>query len=159
MRLLDFTTSWAEFLRLAVFFLFGALMAQSLEAVTIGSVVYALLSLTVVRMVPVALVLTGSGMHRATVGFLGWFGARGMTAIVMGLVFLGTGAHLASERLILHAVGLTALLSIFTHGLTVRPLSDLYVRLTSRLDDDAPENRGSERATGRAPQPPPPPPA
>ena len=44
------------------------------------------LALTVLRMVPVALALAGSGLDRATVFFVGWFGPRGLASVVFGLI-------------------------------------------------------------------------
>ena len=43
--------------------------------------VYAFLSLTMIRMIPVAICLIGSGMDKVTVGFIGWFGPRRSHAV------------------------------------------------------------------------------
>ena len=65
-----------------------------LEAFQPRRVLYAVLSLTLVRMVPVALALAGTGLSRTTVLFMGWFGPRGLASIVLGLVYLEQQAHL-----------------------------------------------------------------
>jgi NhaP-type Na+/H+ or K+/H+ antiporter len=58
---------------------------------------YAILSLTVVRMLPVGVALIGSGMNRATIAFMGWFGPRGLASIVLGLVYLEEPARQAAS--------------------------------------------------------------
>src|SRR4029079_7453202 len=65
------------------FFVFGAVvLGPVLNELDWRSIVYAVASLTVIRMVPVALALGGSGARRPTVGFVGWFGPRGLASIV-----------------------------------------------------------------------------
>lgn len=54
--------------------------------ITWQAVVYAVLSLTVIRMLPVALCLAGSGLDARTVGFIAWFGPRGLASIIFGLL-------------------------------------------------------------------------
>ncbi len=76
-----------ELLSLTVWFVFGAvLLLPSVEHLGAGVVVYAVASLTVVRMVPVALALLGGGADRGTVLFLGWFGPRGLASVVFALL-------------------------------------------------------------------------
>jgi NhaP-type Na+/H+ or K+/H+ antiporter len=86
---------------------------------------YAALSLTVIRMLPVAVALIGTGMSRATVLFMGWFGPRGLASIVLGLVYLehSTGHQEPTVRL---AVIATVLLSILAHGLSAKPGAAWY---------------------------------
>jgi NhaP-type Na+/H+ or K+/H+ antiporter len=87
--------------------------------------VYAVLSLTVIRMVPVALSLIGSGLDQKTVWFIGWFGPRGIASVLYLLLLvlqLGTKGY---ERII-SVITLTILLSIFLHGITAVPFSNLF---------------------------------
>jgi len=87
-------------------------------------VLYAVLSLTLVRMVPVALASIGAGLDRNTVLFVGWFGPRGLASLVfalMALEELGTEADDAVA-----VIGLTVLLSVLAHGLTAAPLATRY---------------------------------
>ena len=72
-------------------------------------------------MAPVALALIGSGLSRASVPFVGWFGPRGLAPIVLGLVFLEQEVHLPGEETIRLVVVATVLLSIFAHGLSPVP--------------------------------------
>jgi len=61
-------------------------------------VLYAILSLTVVRMIPVAVAMIGTRLSAASVLFIGWFGPRGLASIVLGLVFLEEETHLSGGR-------------------------------------------------------------
>ena len=90
---------------------------------------YAVLSLTVIRMVPVALSLIGSGSDRQTVAFIGWFGPRGIATVLYLLIVVGEIGFAGHERL-LAVAALTVLLSVFAHGLTAVPLSRAYGRHT-----------------------------
>ena len=74
---LQFDVGMGSLLSLIVWFVFGAFLVSALDAVTWQSFVFAALALTVVRMVPVALVLLRSGLDPSTVAFIGWFGPRG----------------------------------------------------------------------------------
>ena len=96
-----------------------------------------MLSLTVVRMLPVAVALVGSGLDRATVLFMGWFGPRGLASIVLGLVFLEHTAGAGMHPAILSAVRATVLLSIFAHGVTATPGIAWYARRVGRAVPDA----------------------
>ena len=112
---------WGQLLNFSIFFLFGVLVGQAAPALDAPTLVYALLSLTVVRMLPVAMALVGAGLDRSTVLFMGWFGPRGLASIVLGLVYLEEELRTPGEALIRLAVIATVLLSIFAHGLSARP--------------------------------------
>ena len=88
-------------------------------------VLYALLSLTLVRMVPVVLAMLGSGARPPTVGFLGWFGPRGLASIVFAVILV-EDANLAHESVLLNTIFLTVALSVLLHGLTAAPLAARY---------------------------------
>jgi sodium/hydrogen antiporter len=110
------------------FVLFGAVMlGPALADLTAGACLYALLSLTVVRMVPVALALVGSGARWRTVAFLGWFGPRGLASIVFA-VLLVDEARLDHEPVLLETIFVTIGLSVLLHGLTAAPLAARYAR-------------------------------
>jgi len=117
----DFAEQWGELFNLAVFFLFGILLHKAVGRVEPEFVVYALLSLTLVRMLPVAIALWGSGVDRNTVLFIGWFGPRGLASIVLGLVFLDREINTPGEAIINGAVVVTVLLSVLLHGFSARP--------------------------------------
>ena len=110
------------------FLIFGAvLLGTALKHVSWQAALYAVLSLTIVRMLPVAIAMFGSGARRQTVGFLGWFGPRGLASIVFAVITIQE-AHLAGSNTILLATYLTVGLSVAAHGLTAAPLARRYAR-------------------------------
>src|SRR4051794_38936845 len=110
------------------FVLFGAiLLGPALTELTWPLVLYAVLSLTVVRMLPVAIAMWGSHARRPTLGFVGWFGPRGLASIVFAVIVVGE-SELPHEHLIVLAIYLTVGLSVLAHGLTAAPLAGRYGR-------------------------------
>jgi sodium/hydrogen antiporter len=105
---------------------FGAvLLSPTLGAIDWRIGLYAVSSLTVVRMVPVAIALLGTGARGPTVAFLGWFGPRGLASIVFALIVVEE-AHLPHAGTLLSAVYTTVGLSVLVHGLTAAPLARRY---------------------------------
>ncbi len=137
----EFAEEWGQLLNLAVFFLFGMAAVRDWPQFSAASWIYALLSLTLVRMLPVAIALIGTRLSAASVIFMGWFGPRGLASIVLGLVYLEQETHLPGESTIRFAVKATVLLSIFAHGLSAMPGIGLYARKIASLAADAPEHQ------------------
>ena len=109
------------------FLVFGAvLLGPSLEHLSWRIVLYAVLSLTVVRMVPVALSLLGTHARLATVAFMGWFGPRGLASIVFAVIV--EDAHLPHAAEIVTITYVTVGLSVLAHGVSAAPLVNHYVR-------------------------------
>ena len=108
------------------FVLFGAvLLGPALGDLSWKFVLYAVLSLTVVRMLPVAIAMLGAHARAATLGFVGWFGPRGLASIVFAVIVVEE-SQLPHERLIVVAIYVTVGLSVFAHGLTAAPLASRY---------------------------------
>ena len=108
------------------FVVFGAiLLGPALGELSWELALYAVLSLTVVRMVPVAIAMLDSHVRLPTLGFLAWFGPRGLASIVFAVIVI-EDSQLPHEHLIVLAVYLTVGLSVFAHGLTAAPLADRY---------------------------------
>ena len=141
---IEFTEEWGQILNLSVFFLFGMVAARAWPQLTAAHWAYPALSLTVIRMLPVAVALLGTGLSRATVMFMGWFGPRGLASIVLALVYLEHHAEHPGESTIRLAAIATVMLSIFLHGLTARPGIDLYAKAVAKLAPSAPEREGCE---------------
>ena len=121
------TEQLAELLSSLSFFVFGAaLLGPALQHFAWHDLGYAVLSLTAVRMLPVALALLGSGLRFATVGYVGWFGPRGLASIVLGLVVLEQ--HIPGGPALGNVVALTVGLSVLAHGVTAVPLAGRYAR-------------------------------
>jgi NhaP-type Na+/H+ or K+/H+ antiporter len=94
-------------------------------------VVYAVLSLTIARMVPVWLALRGSGARQPTVAYVGWFGPRGLASIVFAVLVL-EGSELEHIQVGIATITVTVALSVFAHGMTAVPLTNAYVRWFER---------------------------
>jgi NhaP-type Na+/H+ or K+/H+ antiporter len=149
----EFTEDWGQLFNYFVFFLFGTIVAGAAAQFTPPVVLYAVLSLTLVRMLPVALALIGTRLSRATVLFMGWFGPRGLASIVLGLVYLEHEARLPGESTIRLVVMATVLLSIFAHGFTALPGITLYARRVAALDQAAPERQAADEPASGVPRP------
>jgi sodium/hydrogen antiporter len=110
------------------FVLFGAvLLGPALAELSWRIVVYAVLSLTLSRMIPVAVAMLGSGARPATVAFLGWFGPRGLASIVFAVIVLEE-SQLPHERVLVLTTYVTVGLSVLAHGVSAAPLADRYAR-------------------------------
>ncbi len=87
---------------------------------------YAVLSLTVIRMLPVAAALLGSHARARTVAFLGWFGPRGLASIVFAVIILEETQGVPATNTVLAVIVATVALSVYAHGLTAAPLTARY---------------------------------
>jgi sodium/hydrogen antiporter len=106
---------------------FGALAVGVLAPhLTWQIAAYAALSLTLIRMVPVAIAMLGTRAKLPTVAFIGWFGPRGLASIVFALIALQEG--IPGRQMLFATVMLTILLSVFLHGLSSAPLVAAYSR-------------------------------
>ena len=146
---------------------FGALaLTLVMPYLTWQVLLYAALSLTLVRMIPVAIAFAGQGVKRPTVAFIGWFGPRGLASLVFALLALERGVP--EGEVVLTTVIVTVALSVILHGLTSVPLVAVYHRWYAahsaqhpaaeeavparmsrprrRLADRAPPDRGGESA-------------
>jgi sodium/hydrogen antiporter len=113
----------------ATFIVFGAVLLEpSLDHVTWAVAGYAVLSLTAVRMIPVAIAMAGTGARRPTVAFLGWFGPRGLASIVFAVLLVEAEGQLPNEGVLLTTIFFTIGLSVLLHGLTAAPLARRYAR-------------------------------
>ena len=130
--LIDFSETEGQLLNLGVFFLLGIVVLPLLFNITWQILLYAILSLTVIRMLPVAISLIGTKLGRDTVLFIGWFGPRGLASIVLALLALDELKVFPGDTTFITVVFVTVLLSVFAHGLTASPLSNLYARRISR---------------------------
>jgi NhaP-type Na+/H+ or K+/H+ antiporter len=129
---LHFTEEVGTLLSLLVWFAFGAVMlVAGFEDADWRDVVFALLALTVLRMIPVGVALAGCGLDRATVAFVGWFGPRGLASVVFGLIAVDALAP-APSRVVLAAVTVTVAFSVLLHGVTASPLADRYGAAVAR---------------------------
>ncbi|MDH4057674.1 MAG: cation:proton antiporter [Cyclobacteriaceae bacterium] len=125
-RIREFGEAQSQIMVLFIFLLFGMILIPlSFPYRDWSALVYAPLSLTVIRMIPVALSLIRSGLDQKTVWFIGWFGPRGIASILyvlMAVILLGTEGYEG----IISVITLTVLWSIFLHGFTAVPFSKIF---------------------------------
>ena len=137
----EFAENVGLFASFLVWTLFGAFVAGPLlrDGPSAGAVAYAILSLTVIRMVPVALATMGLALRSETLLFVGWFGPRGLASVVFLLIAIeDVGGTPVADPLV-STVTCTILLSILLHGVTARPLADVYGRRIRSIGQDLPE--------------------
>lgn len=122
---LGFLEQAGNLVSLLVWLAFGAIVGPIIvERVDVLVVLYAVLSLTIVRMLPVALACIGAGLDRDTVLFVGWFGPRGLASLVFALLALEELGPVADDAVAV--IGVTVLLSVLAHGFTAAPLAARY---------------------------------
>ena len=125
---LELTEEIGQLLALLVFFGLGTVAIDALGDATWETFVFAALVLTVLRMLPVAIALRGTGLDRATVAYMGWFGPRGLASLLLALILVIDEPELGGEPTILLTVLVTVLISVFAHGATAAPLTDRLAR-------------------------------
>jgi NhaP-type Na+/H+ or K+/H+ antiporter len=119
--LLGGASSTGEVLAMLTWLAFGApVLGRLLGQVTWPVVAYAVLSLTIIRMLPVLLSLAGTGMSMGNKLFIGWFGPRGLASIVFAILIFDAG--LPGRNTVAVTVDCTILLSVIAHGVTANPL-------------------------------------
>ena len=124
----EFTETVGMFASFLVWVIFGALFVGPVvtQLPAIGAVVYAALSLTIIRLVPVAIALVGSHLRADSIAFIGWFGPRGLASVVFSLIAVEELTGTPVARPLVEVVTLTILGSVVLHGVTARPLAALY---------------------------------
>lgn len=131
--LVPFVEEAGALVSLLVWLAFGALaVAPAFSDLTWQIVVYALLSLTVIRMVPVAIALAGTRFGWPTVAFVGWFGPRGLASVVFALLALEELGKTAAGPVVT-VISIAVLLSVIAHGATAEPLADRYAAVLTRV--------------------------
>jgi NhaP-type Na+/H+ or K+/H+ antiporter len=137
----EFTETTGTLLSLFVWAVFGAnLVPPLVESFIPLALLYALLSLTVIRMLPVAISMLGTHLRPDTTLITGWFGPRGLASVVFALMAYesfheaGVGFDTLAD-----AAGWTVLLSVVLHGISAVPLANWYARRLETADPAAPE--------------------
>lgn len=126
--LMDFAEAEGQFLNLTVFFILGIVISDLIPQITWQIILYAILSLTVIRMLPVGLSLLGAKVRWDSVLFMGWFGPRGLASVVLALIALERLSPFPGQDTFILTVFITVFLSVIAHGITALPFSKLYLR-------------------------------
>lgn len=136
-----FAEEQGQLLNLAVFYSLGVLSIPLLRDATWLTALYAVLSLTAIRILPVIASCAKLDLHRSSLLFLGWFGPRGLASIVLGLIVIEEAPLLAGSLEISRTIAATVLLSVFAHGITAEPLSRSYAKKLKTLPENSVEQR------------------
>jgi len=127
-RIHEFGEAEGQQLALFVFLIFGlAVVPKAVPHWDVRAWTYAVLSLTVIRMLPVAVSLKGTKLTSFSIAFIGWFGPRGIASVLYLLIVVSELGLEGFERM-LSVIVLTVLLSVCLHGITAVPLSRLYAK-------------------------------
>jgi NhaP-type Na+/H+ or K+/H+ antiporter len=139
--LIPFVEETGALVSLLVWLAFGAVaVAPAVEGLTWQTALYAVLSLTLIRMAPVAIALAGTRLSRATIALVGWFGPRGLASVVFALLALEELGSAASHAVAVITV--TVLLSVVAHGATADPLATRYAHALARTTEGRPDMPG-----------------
>lgn len=127
-RIQEFGEAEGQQMSLLVFLLFGLAMVPATAGYwDVSCLCYAILSLTVIRMIPVALCLRGAGLDTRAVGMIAWFGPRGIASVLYALMAIGKIGVTGYEKEFA-VITLTVLMSIILHGVSAVPLTLSYSR-------------------------------
>lgn len=125
-RIHEFAEAEGQLLTLITFVIFGSVMVPPMLSVFRPIyLVYAVLSLTVIRMLPVFISLLGLNLIPNTRLFIGWFGPRGIASVIYALLLFDF-SDIANNTVIFGIAVLTVLLSVFAHGVTAAPAANKY---------------------------------
>ncbi len=141
---MELTELAGSLLSLVLWFIFGAgFVITAFQQLDVRTALYAVLSLTLVRMVPVAIALFGSGQDRSTAAFVGWFGPRGLASVVFALLAVEELGNTDPRVLIaVNTIAITIVFSVVAHGITARPLAARYLEALGRAHRSAPGSVG-----------------
>jgi len=138
---IELTELGGSLLSLVLWFIFGAgFVIPAFEDLDARTVIYAVVSLTLVRVLPVALALIGTRQKWPTVAFVAWVGPRGLASVVFALLAIeelgGTDPHVIVA---VHTIAVTIVFRVVAHGMSARPLATRYV---AALADTQPSSTG-----------------
>ncbi len=147
---LELAASVSVILGYAVWALFGVVaVAHLADLASWRGLVFAVLSLTLLRMAPVAIALLGSGLRVPSVLFIGWFGPRGLASVVFALLAVESLPTSSGAAPVIGAIATTVLLSVVLHGLTADPWARRYGDWASRTQPPVELSASVEPSRGR----------
>lgn len=137
----DFVGFISSFLSYGLFFVMGMWVLPAFSSLTWELVLFALLSVTLIRGLPVFLSLSGAKLSNQTKLFVGWLGPKGLAAVILGVIFIQETSFVNAKQMIAFGVIVTVLLSVFVHGASAVRLVARYGRFAQQLPEDAAEKQ------------------
>ena len=134
-----FSETLTHLLSLVVFLFLGAKLIESGDAISWQIVLYAILSLTLVRILPLSIAMLGNRLKPESMLFIGWFGPRGLASIVLADIVVGRVTGIPHANTIVSTVTVTVALSVVLHGVSAIPLIAWYAHRMTKLQPGAPE--------------------
>jgi NhaP-type Na+/H+ or K+/H+ antiporter len=123
-------------LMMLTFMFYGSVMLYpALQQINSTILLYALLSLTLVRMLPVAISLIGTNLRLESILYLGWFGPVGIASILYVYTILDA-EKITGQDTIFNVVMITIFFSVLAHGISAVPLTNWYAKRIARLEKD-----------------------
>jgi NhaP-type Na+/H+ or K+/H+ antiporter len=122
-ELIEYTGVEGEALSLGVFFILGLIFASFVDNITWLIVIYAILSLTIARILPVWVSLIRTKLSSKDKLFIGWFGPRGLASIVLVIIALSEAESIPGLAVVVTVVLVTVVISVFAHGITAAPIA------------------------------------
>ncbi|MCG8580398.1 MAG: sodium:proton antiporter [Bacteroidales bacterium] len=117
----------SKILNAVVWFVFGCVITGWIvHRLTCDIVLYAVLSLTAIRMIPVLLSLFNFPISFYAKLFTAWFGPRGLASIVFAVMVFEE--QLPHGDTIVEITLVTILLSVFAHGISANPMARAFDR-------------------------------
>ncbi|ALS35208.1 hypothetical protein PTRA_b0783 [Pseudoalteromonas translucida KMM 520] len=117
----------ADFAALLIWCLFGFVSAYLvLPKLNFEIIIYALLSATLIRIIPVMLSLQFTALNIKERFTFAWFGPRGLASIVFTLMVIDT--QIENKYQIATIAMTTILFSVFIHGISTKPIADSFAK-------------------------------
>lgn len=149
----NFADTLAQVLTMTAFFVFGALAVEPfLSHLNTKLMAYALLSLTLVRMIPVGAAMIGAHLRMPTILYVGWFGPRGIASIIFATIVIEESA-IPNTDLMVDIMITTVAASILLHGVTAFYGSNRYADWYEREGGDDSDMRESGEIHQERPRP------
>jgi NhaP-type Na+/H+ or K+/H+ antiporter len=128
-----------EIFSLLTWLLFGTLMMNIVKDISWQQLLYATLSLTIIRMLPVFISLSGTPLTTEKKLFVGWFGPRGLASIVFIIMLMQS--DLEQSRTIINTATITVILSVILHGITAFPWSKRFSQKRAQTPVQVPKTK------------------
>ena len=125
----EFAESEGEFLVMISFLIFGLVFVPDMvEYLNFNVIIYALISLTLIRMIPIVIGMGRLNVDMPTRFFISWFGPRGIASILYIIVAVHKLGSIQGHEEIFATASLTILLSIILHGISAQPLAKIFAK-------------------------------